>query len=133
VAFVSVPKDLSVVKSRIALNMTKRQLVCFGAAAVIGVPAYLFTRGLLGNSGAALLMIALMLPLFFLAMYEKNGQPAEIILRNIIRVKFFWPGPRPYRTENLYEILSKEEACVATQSKRAAKAPRSKHAPDQKQ
>ena len=114
-AFVNVPKDLSVVKSKLALNMTKRQLICFGVAAAIGVPVYIFTRGAIGNSGAVLLMMGLMLPLFFLAMYEKDCQPAEKVLRNIIRVKLYWPGKRPYKTENFYEILDKEASSIATQ------------------
>ena len=126
-AFVNVPKDLSVVKSKIALNLTKRQLICFGAAAAIGVPAYIFTRGAIGNSGAVLLMIGLMLPLFFLAMYEKDGQPAEVILRNIIRTKLLWPGIRPYKTENLYEILEKEASDIASSNKTTAKAAVGKH------
>jgi len=104
-AFVTVPKDLSKVKTKVALNLTKRQLICFSAAAVIGIPTYLFSRGTVGNTAAALLMIGLMLPMFFLAMYEKDGQPAELAIRNYIRVKFLWPGKRPYKTENLYEIL----------------------------
>lgn len=106
-AFVTVPKDLSKVKTKVALNLTKRQLICFGAAAVIGIPTYIFTRRAIGNSAAALLMIVLMFPLFFIAMYEKDGQPAEVVLRNIIRTRFAWPGKRPYKTENLYEILMK--------------------------
>lgn len=121
-AFVNVPKDLTVVKSKLALNMTKRQLICFGVAAAIGIPVYIYTRGAIGNSGAVLLMMGLMLPLFFLAMYEKDGQPAEVILRNIIRVKFLWPGKRPYKTENFYEILDEEANDIATESKTATKA-----------
>ena len=121
-AFVNVPKDLSKVKTKIALNLTKRQLLCFGAAAVTGIPSYIFTRGVIGNSAAALLMIGLMLPLFFLAMYEKDGMPAEKILKNIIRARFAWPGKRPYKTENLYEIIDKEATTVARQNKTAAKA-----------
>jgi hypothetical protein len=91
-AYVNVPKDLSKVKTKLALGLTKRQLICFGAAAAIGVPAYIFTRGAIGNSAAALLMIGVMLPLFFLAMCEKDGRPAEVILQNIIRVKFYRLG-----------------------------------------
>ena len=30
---VSVPKDLSNIKTKVAFNLTKRQLVCFGGAA----------------------------------------------------------------------------------------------------
>ena len=122
-AFVTVPKDLSKVKTKVALNLTKRQLICFGAAAVVGIPTYIFTHGAIGNSAAALLMIGLMLPLFFLAMYEKDGMPAEIILRNIIRVRFAWPGKRPYVAENLYEIMEKGAKSIATQNKAAAKTP----------
>jgi len=132
-AFVNVPKDLSMVKSKIAMNLTKRQLICFGSAAAIGVPVYIFTRGFLGNSGAVLLMIGLMLPLFFLAMYEKNGQPAEVILRNIIRTKFLWPGRRPYKTENLYEILEKEASELASQNQTTAKTAKRKRPAGKKQ
>jgi hypothetical protein len=121
-AFVNVPKDLNRVKNKVAFSLTSRQLICFGAAAAIGIPAYIFTRGTIGNSTAALLMIGLMLPLFFLAMYEKDGQPAEVLLRNYARARFFWPGKRPYQTENLYDILDKEATAIATQGKTAAKA-----------
>ena len=121
-AYVNVPKDLSKVKTKLALGLTKRQLICFSAAAAIGVPVYIFTRGALGNSGAVLLMIGVMLPLFFLAMYEKDGLPAEVMLRNIIRSKILWPTVRPYKTENFYEILDKEAKDIATQNKTTATA-----------
>jgi hypothetical protein len=100
---------LSKIKSRIAFNLTKRQLICFGCAAIIGVPAYLFTRDIIGNSAAMFLMMAVMLPAFLLAMYERDGLPAEKVVRNIIRAKFLWPGVRPYKTENFYAILTKED------------------------
>ena len=122
-AFVTIPKDLSKVKTKVALNLTKRQLVCFGAAALIGIPAYALSRGAIGNSAAAFLMIAVMLPLFFLGIYEKDGMPAEKILRNVVRSRFIWPGRRPYKTENLYEIIRKEAIIVATKDKATAAAP----------
>ena len=119
-AFTNIPKDLSKVKSKLAFNMTKRQLICFGTAAAVGVPTYIFTRGAIGNSGAVLLMMGLMLPLFFLAMYERDGQPAEKVIRNYIRTKFYWAGIRAYKTENFYSILEKEGK-NATENKTAAK------------
>lgn len=115
-AFVSVSADLTKIKSKLALNLTKRQLICFGAAAAVGIPTYLLTRGAIGNSPAVLLMIGVMLPLFFLAMYERDGQPAEKILRNIIRTKFLWAGTRPYKTENLYEIMEREAKTIGNQT-----------------
>lgn len=105
-AYVSVPNDLSKIKTKIAFNLTKRQLICFGVAAVIGIPSYLFTRTAIGNTGAMLLMIALMLPCFFFAMYERDGLPFEKVVRNIVRSKFLWPRTRPYQTQNFYAYLS---------------------------
>jgi len=112
-AYVSIPKDLTKVKTKIALNLTKRQLICFSVAAAVGIPTYLLTKGAIGNSAAVLLMIGLMLPFFFLAMFERDGQPAEKLLRNFIRAKL-WPGTRPYRTENLYKYLSEGGADYVT-------------------
>jgi len=107
--YVNVPNDLSKIKTKMALNLTKRQLICFSGAAAFGVPSYLLTRPVIGNSGAMLLMIALMLPCFFMAMYERDGLPFEKVARNIILACFLRPGTRPYKTENFYDILSKEE------------------------
>ena len=86
--YVNVPNDLSKIKTKMAFNLTKRQLVCFGSAGAVGIPAYLLTRGTLGNTGAMFLMLGIMLPAFLLAMYEKDGLPFEKVVRNIIRAKF---------------------------------------------
>jgi len=105
-AYVNVPNDLSKIKSKLAFNLTKRQLICFGAAAVIGIPTYLFTRSAIGNMGAMLLMIVLMLPCFFFAMYERDGLPFEKVIKNIARATFLWPRTRPYKTQNFYTYLN---------------------------
>ena len=107
-AYVPVPKDLNKIKTKLALNLTKRQLICFSLAAAVGIPSYLSSRGTIGNSPALFLMIGLMLPFFFFAMYERDGQPAEKLLKNRLRYKL-WPKKRPYRTENLYKSMSKKE------------------------
>ncbi|MGN0131218.1 MAG: PrgI family protein, partial [Lachnospiraceae bacterium] len=72
-AYVPVPKDLTKVKTKVALNLTKRQLICFSLAAVTGIPFYLLTKDVIGSDIAAILMVTIMLPFFFLAMYEKDG------------------------------------------------------------
>ena len=91
--YVNVPNDLSKIKTKMAFNLTKRQLVCFGSAGAVGIPAYLLTRGTLGNTGAMFLMLGIMLPAFLLAMYEKDGLPFEKVVRNIIRAKFLSHTP----------------------------------------
>ena len=121
-AYVPVPKDLSKIKTKLAFNLTKRQLICFSAAASVGLPTYLLTRGALGNSDAMLLMIGLMLPLFFFAMYEKDGLPLEKVLKNIIRTCFLYPRVRPYKTENFYALLSEKEAKPIAETDKRRKA-----------
>ena len=111
-AYVNVPNDLSKIKTKLAFNLTKRQLICFGAAAAVGVPLYLLTRGTVGNSAALLLMLAVMLPAFLLAMYERDGLPLEKVLYHIIRAKYLRPGIRPYRTENIYTPFTGKEAPI---------------------
>jgi hypothetical protein len=114
-AYVPAPKDLSKISTKLALGLSKRQLICFGLAAAVGVPAYLLTRNVIGGNMAVLLMIVLMLPFFFFAMYERDGLPAEKILRNFLRAKL-WPSVRPYKTANLYKYLEKEGGAIAGQT-----------------
>ena len=51
-AYVTVPKDLTKVKSKVMFGLTKRQLVCFGTAALIGVPLFFLLRKPAGSSAA---------------------------------------------------------------------------------
>ena len=108
-AYVPVPKDLTKVKTKVAFNLTKRQLVCFGGGALIGVPLFFLLRGPVGISVAAMCMMLVMLPFFMLAMYEKHGQPLEKIVGNIIKVAVIRPKERPYQTNNFYAVLERQE------------------------
>lgn len=138
-AFVPVPKDLTKVKTKVALNLTKRQLVCFGLGGLIGIPVYLFSRGSMGNESAALLMIGLMLPFFAFGIYEKDGQPLEKALKNFISVSFLRPPARPYRTNNGYAALMRQadldkeaEQIENKTAGKAGKSPASRTKPVQK-
>ena len=83
---------MSKVKTKLAFNLTRRQLACFGIAAAVGVPSYLLARGTLGNTGAMFLLMGVALPAFLLAMYEKDGLPLEKVVRNVIRARFLRPA-----------------------------------------
>ena len=104
IAYVTIPKDLSRVQSKVLFGLTKRQVICFGAAAVIGVPLF----EALGTTTAALCMILVMLPFFLFAMYQRNGQPLEVFLGHLIQNKFIRPKTRIYQTNNLYSALVRQ-------------------------
>ena len=130
IPYVNVPNDLSKIKTKVAFNLTKRQLICFGCGAAVGIPAYLLARGAIGNTGGLFLMLGVMLPAFLLAMYERDGLPLEKVVRNIIRAKFLRSGHRPYKTENLYApftlgaAMRKEDAIARKNKKSAAARPK---------
>ena len=85
-AYVTVPKDLTKVKSKVVFGLTKRQLICFGGALLAGVPLFFLIRGRVPTSAAALIMVFAMLPGFLLALYEKHGQPLEVVVRQIVEM-----------------------------------------------
>ena len=49
-----------------------------------------------------------MMPFFFLAMYEKNGQPLEVVLNHMVQAVFKRPKIRPYMTDNYYAALLRQ-------------------------
>ena len=59
-AYVNVPKDLTKVKTKVLFNLTKRQLICFGSGALIGVPLFFLLKGSIGTSPAAMVMMVVM-------------------------------------------------------------------------
>ena len=107
-SYISVPRDLTRVKSKVMFNLTKRQLICFGLAALIGVPSFFLLKTVVKVNTAVMGMMVIMMPLFFLAMYEKNGQPLEVILNHMMQAVFKRPKIRPYMTDNYYAALLRQ-------------------------
>ena len=109
-SYISVPRDLTKVKSKVFLNMTKRQLIGFSVAALIGVPSFFLIKKVAEVNVAVMGMMVLMMPIFFFTMYEKNGRPLEVYLGHFIQAIFIRPKKRPYKTDNYYAAL---ERCAA--------------------
>lgn len=97
-AYVTIPKDLDKVKNKVVLNLTLRQIICFGIGAAIGIPVYFSMKRVIGSSSAATAMVLIMLPAFLFAMYERDGMPLEKILKNIIRVHYIRPAVRNFES-----------------------------------
>ena len=107
-SYISVPRDLTKVKSKVMFNLTKRQLICFGLAALVGVPSFFLLKLAFSVSTSVMIMMVIMMPFFFLAMYEKHGQPLEVFLKHFIQANFVRPKVRPYQTDNYYEALIRQ-------------------------
>ena len=93
-AYVLISKDLNKVKTKVAFNLTKRQLIGFCLAALVGFPTYFLCKQTLPNDVSIILMICVTLPFFFMTFYEKDGMPFEKVARNIYRHKIYQPKDR---------------------------------------
>ena len=103
--YISAPRDFSKVKSKVFFNLTKRQIICFSLGAMIGVPTFFLIKRFGNVTVATLGMMISMMPLFFLAMYEKNEQPLEVYIEHFIEATFKRPKVRPYKSQNYYALL----------------------------
>ena len=106
-SYISVPRDLTNVKSKVFLNLTKRQIICFLVAALIGVPSFFLIKSMAPINVAVMSMMVIMMPIFFFAIYEKNGRPLEVYLGHFIEAVFRRPKKRPYQTDNYYNALER--------------------------
>lgn len=107
-AYVTIPKDLTKVKSKVLFGLTRRQLICFGAAVLVGVPLFFLLRNTVDSSTATLCMILVMMPFFLLAMYERHGQPLEVVIEQMVQAMFVRPKERPYQTNNFYAAIERQ-------------------------
>ena len=109
-SYTSVPRDLTKVKSKVIFNLTKRQIICFIVAALIGGPSFFLIKNVATVNVAVMGMMVIMMPIFFFAMYEKNGRPLEVYLGHFIEAIFIRPKKRPYKTDNYYAALMRQAA-----------------------
>ena len=100
-AYVKIPKDLTKVKTKVALNMTKRQLIGFSMAGLIGFPVYMFCKNVLSTDVSMIVMSIVVLPVLFATLYEKDNLPFEKHLAYIF--KFHSSKKiRLYKTKSIY-------------------------------
>ena len=100
-AYVKIPKDLTKVKTKVALNMTKRQLIGFSMSGLIGFPVYMLCKDFLGTDVSMIVMSIVVLPVLFATLYEKDNLPFEKHLAYIF--KFHSSKKiRLYKTKSIY-------------------------------
>ena len=108
-AHIIVHKDLANIKTKVLFGLTRRQIICFGAAVLIGVPLFFLLRNTVSASTATIWMVLAMLPFFLFAMYERNGQPLEVFLKHMVQTIFVRPKIRTYQTTNIYAEVERQE------------------------
>lgn len=118
-AYVQIPKDLNRVKTKVAFNLTKRQLIGFSLAGLVGFPVYLFSRKYLPNDVAVILMIVATLPIFFITMFEKDGLRFEQYFKYIYLHQFYQPNVRVRKEVFQYEAKAKNASPKARRKQKS--------------
>lgn len=105
--YVSIPKDFDAVKKKFAFGLTKRQVICFGAGFMLGIPVFFLTKNILGITLAVTLMGIVAAPAIVCGLYYKNGLYLEQVIKNMIK---FYKSPQiyTYQSDNVYSNILKE-------------------------
>lgn len=119
-AYVPIPKDLKKVRTKVAFNLTRRQLIGFTLAGLVGIPVYLFMRKFVANDIAILFLIVSTLPIFFVTLFEKDGMTFEKYFKYIYLHKFYQPQKR-IREEVYLEQQKKNTADKAHAKQKSIK------------
>lgn len=93
-AYVQIPKDLKRVKTKVAFNLTKRQLIGFLVAGVVGLGTFFLVRNVLPNQLSIFALVLAAFPIFFVTMYEKDGMHFEEMFRHLYNHKYHQPHER---------------------------------------
>ena len=91
----SINTDFAAYETKVAFGLTKRQIICFVLAAICAFPVYFFTKDFIGTDIAGILMVIIMVPFFLLAMYKKNGQSLETVIKNYVKEQYLKDKIRP--------------------------------------
>lgn len=102
--YIKIPRDLNDLKEKVMFGLTKRQLICLGAAAAIAIPLYYYIYKTLGTDDAIRIAGIAAAPAVFFGFYIKNGIPLEKLLKFFLE---FMKKPKKitYRSVNIFTAI----------------------------
>ena len=104
--YVEIPKDFDEIKRKVALGLTKRQLICFGIAAGIGGITFFLTYPKLGITGAAYCLFITAAPAIIFGIWKPNDLWLEEHLK--LMYEYYKGGKiKTYQTENIFDKIEK--------------------------
>ena len=99
--YVPIPKDMSKVKNKLAFGLTKRQLIGFAAAGIIGIPSFFFFNRVFSQEIGMAVMFVLGAPCLLFALFERDGMPSEEWLTGWLRHKYLRQKVRRYKKPSM--------------------------------
>ena len=98
-AYVPVPKDLSKVKTKVAFNLTKRQIICFAVALILGLPLFFLLKDSAGTSLSV--EVEYITDLKKVMEYGVMSVPALVVNNKVVSTG------KVLKTENVQKLLQK--------------------------
>lgn len=98
---IKVPKEVRAYKEKIIGPFTLRQIVSGLITFPIIIPLFMYLLPRVGQQVASYISMAIGGPLLLIGFYEKNGQPFEKYLIQIILFYFVLPQKRKYLIQNI--------------------------------
>ncbi|WBW49322.1 PrgI family protein [Peptoniphilus equinus] len=120
-AYVQVPRDLSKFESKVAFNLTKRQIICFGVGGILGFAFYTTFKPIIPINLLTTFMFILIAPFFIMGVFKKDGMPFEKYMYIIIRQKYLRPHIRRYKSVNLYHVIDNIQYPIASNKRKKVK------------
>ena len=111
-ASIDITQDFSKVKKIVSgTGLTKRQIIAFISGGAAGLPVYFLLKNKfqLDVSMAMIGLVAVAGSIIYLLLYEKDGMHIERHISFYYETYFVRNTDRPYKTQNLYEFMQKEQ------------------------
>lgn len=117
---VSIPKELKTIKSKLFFGLTKRQLIGFGLALLLGLPVFFMLKSFSVDIAMYGLFITAV-PIIFGTIFTKDGMTAEAWLKVFIEYKYLNPQKRYFIVSKRNRELAKERNMIDVKKTRKTK------------
>lgn len=120
---VTIPRDLNQIKSKLFFGLTKRQIIGLSLAIALGLPVFYFLWKLISVDVGLYGLFIVASPILFMAIYQKNGIPAEICLKIYLESKFIYSSKKKYAVNKKNIEIAKKRGMVRDQKKKLVPSP----------
>lgn len=117
---VRIPKEITEYKERIIFGLNIRQLISFVAAIIVGLTTYYFANKYLGADAASYIVIIIVIPIFALGFFKKDGFTFEQYVKIIFR-HFWGKSKRNYEVDLNITKIEGNEKIIDVRTKKKAK------------
>jgi hypothetical protein len=105
---VKINKNVGEYKSKIAMGMNLRQIICFVIAIGIGVPLHFFLNRLgWGSDIIGFIDIGVILPVLAIGFFKPKNMYAEKYVWQRLKNEVVYPKVRKYKTQSDYDYFIK--------------------------